>query len=206
MFKITGYQIVNLNDTINTTAEERIDEILSSYSCPLNRDVEYFLKNKAKEFSKQRIASTYLIFTSYQDEPVFIGYFSIAQKTMFISRKNIPSESFKRRINKFGEYNPDLKGYVLSLQLIAQLGKNYTNDYNKLISGDELLEIACEQVAEIQALSSGKFTYIECEDKEPLIRFYTDNGFRKIANREISKGEVGTVESSYLVQMIKYIK
>lgn len=178
MFKITGYQIVNLNDTINTTAEERIDEILSSYSCPLNRDVEYFLKNKAKEFSKQRIASTYLIFTSYQDEPVFIGYFSIAQKTMFISRKNIPSESFKRRINKFGEYNPDLKGYVLSL----------------------------EQVAEIQALSSGKFTYIECEDKEPLIRFYTDNGFRKIANREISKGEVGIVESSYLVQMIKYIK
>ena len=95
---------------------------------------------------------------------------------------------------------------MLSLQLIAQLGKNYDNGYDLLISGDELLQLACDQVAEIQILSSGKFTYIECEDKDKLIDFYSSNGFRRIANRELNKSEEGIITSEYLVQMIKYIK
>ena len=61
MSKITGYKTLNLSDVIGTKAEKRIDEMLSSYSCPLNKDVEEFLKSKAKEFAKQRIASTYLV-------------------------------------------------------------------------------------------------------------------------------------------------
>ena len=206
MPKITGYKIVNLSDTIGTKAEERIDNILSSYSCPLNPDVEYFLKSKAKEFSKQKIASTYLIFTSYKEEPILTGYFTLAQKTLVIPKKKISSESFKKRVNKFGEFNHDLNGYVMSLQLIAQLGKNFSQNYNRLISGDELLKIACDQVSEIQSLSSGKFTYVECEDVEELINFYSSNGFRRIANRELNKCEEGLVASKYLVQMIKYIK
>lgn len=206
MPKITGYKVLNLSDSIGTKVEERIDNILSFYSCPLNLDVEYFLRNKAKEFSKQRIASTYLVFTSYKNEPVLVGYFTLAQKTLVIPRKTVSSESFKKRVNKFGEYNHDLKGYVMSLQLIAQLGKNYKNHYNRLISGDELLKIACDQVSQIQILSSGKFTYIECEDKECLIDFYASNGFRRIANRDLNKCEEGIVTSKYLVQMIKYIK
>lgn len=205
MSKITGFNILNLRDAIDSTVEERIDEMLSSYSCPLNPDVEYFLKSKAKEFSRQRIASTYLVIASYQDKPVLVGYFTLAQKTLVVPKKAIPSESFKRRINKFGQYNDDLKGYVLSLQLIAQLGKNYESGYDKLISGDELLKLACDQVAEIQILSSGKFTYIECEDEDKLINFYSENGFRRIANRELNKSEEGIITSKYLVQMIKYI-
>lgn len=203
---ITGYKILNLRDAIGSKVEERIDNMLSSYLCPLNPDVEYFLKGKAKEFSRQRIASTYLVFTSYKENPVLVGYFTLAQKTLVIPKKAISSETFKKRVNKFGEYNHDSKGYVLSLQLIAQLGKNYENGYNVLISGDELLKMACDQVAEIQILSSGKFTYIECEDEESLINFYASNGFRRIADRELNKSEEGIITSKYLVQMIKYIK
>ena len=206
MPKLTGYNILNLSDVIGSKAEKRVDDMLSSYSCPLNPDVEYFLKSKAKEFARQRIASTYLILASYKDDPVLVGYFSLAQKMLSIPKKEIGSESFRRRVNKFGEYNHNIKSYILPLQLIAQLGKNFMNDYNKLISGDELLQIACDQVAEIQLLSSGKFTYVECEDKENLIEFYTSNGFRRIANRELNKSEEGIATSSYLVQLIKYIK
>ena len=206
MSRITGYKILNLNESIGSNVEERIDGILSSYSCPLNPDVEYFLKSKAKEFSRQRIASTYLIFTSYKEDVVLVGYFTLAQKTLIIPKKTISSETFKKRINKFGEYDHNLKGYMLSLQLIAQLGKNYDSGYDRLISGDELLKLACDQVAEIQILSSGKFTYIECEDKDTLIDFYSSKGFRRIANRELNKSEEGIITSNYLVQMIKYIK
>lgn len=61
--------ILNLSDVIGSKVEKRVDDMLSSYSCPLNPDVEYFLKSKAKEFARQRIASTYLILASYKDEP-----------------------------------------------------------------------------------------------------------------------------------------
>ena len=42
MSGITGYKILNLNELIGSNVEERIDDILSSYSCSLNPDVEYF--------------------------------------------------------------------------------------------------------------------------------------------------------------------
>ena len=38
----------------------------------------------------------------------------------------------------------------MSTPLIAQLGKNYQHGYNTLITGDELLKLACDKVKEIQ--------------------------------------------------------
>ena len=48
-----GYKIINLKDIYNNLGEERTKEILSDYKCELNKDVEYFLKERAIEFSKQ---------------------------------------------------------------------------------------------------------------------------------------------------------
>lgn len=36
--------------------------------------------------------------------------------------------------------------FVIVAPLIAQLGKNYANGYNKLITGDELLAMALEKL------------------------------------------------------------
>ena len=56
-----GYKIINLKDIYNNLGEERTKEILSDYKCELNQDVEYFLKEKAIEFSKQDISRTYIV-------------------------------------------------------------------------------------------------------------------------------------------------
>lgn len=205
MSKITGYKTLNLSDVIGTKAEKRIDEMLSSYSCPLNKDVEEFLKSKTKEFAKQRIASTYLVVAPYKDDIVLVGYFTLANKIFSIPDKVIGSKSLRRRINKFAEHNDDTKAFTLSAPLIAQLGKNYENKYNNLITGDELLKMACDQVKTVQIMLSGSLTYVECEDKQYLIDFYTENGFIRIANRTLNKSEKTTEDNKYLVQLIKHI-
>ena len=61
---MSGYLIVNLSNMLGELEEEEVKKILSSFSCPLNKDVEEFLKNKAIEFSKQGLASTHLFHSS----------------------------------------------------------------------------------------------------------------------------------------------
>lgn len=39
---MTGYGLVNLKDMIQELGEGRTKEILSEFSCPLNKDVEFF--------------------------------------------------------------------------------------------------------------------------------------------------------------------
>lgn len=56
-----GYNIANLEHIIDELGEDRTKEILSSFSCALNPDVEKFLKEKAIEFSKQSISATHLV-------------------------------------------------------------------------------------------------------------------------------------------------
>lgn len=61
---MTGYGLVNLKDMIQELGEGRTKEILSEFSCPLNKDVEFFLHCKAIEFARQGIAQTQLVVTS----------------------------------------------------------------------------------------------------------------------------------------------
>lgn len=59
---MAGYVQINLRDMINNIGEDKTKIILSNFICPLNKDVDNFLKHKSIEFSKQGIAITYLIF------------------------------------------------------------------------------------------------------------------------------------------------
>jgi len=203
---MTGYRLVNLIAMTEEIGEDATKDILSSFSCPLNPDVEYFLKSKAIEFAKQGWAQTHLVFASYKKEWVLVGYFALANKHMTISSKFLDkhSRTLKKRISKFATYDAGIKAYVLSAPLIAQLGKNFTNKYNELISGDELLNEACNKIATIQYELGGKFVYVECEDKEKLISFYSSNGFCEFDRRLLDPDEVDLLSGEYLVQLIKY--
>ena len=89
--------------------------------------------------------------------------------------------------------------------LIAQFSKNFTNDYNKLVSGDELLTIAMDKVKRLQRESGGKWVYLECEDTQKLVDFYRRNGFVNIGLRKLDASERGLSEAHCLVQMMKYL-
>lgn len=200
-----GYIQVSLSDMIQEIGENKTKSILSNFVCPLNKDVEIFLKETACEFAKQQIAATRLIFTSYKKELVLIGYYTLSSKIMNVTKSSL-SKTYQKRISKFGSYDADLKSYRIPAPLIAQLSKNYQNGYNELISGDELLKLACDRVQAVQREIGGKFTYLECEDKPKLISFYQSNGFMSFGKRMLEKCETSVLSGKYLIQMLKYLK
>ncbi len=202
-----SYALVLLSDMLEELGEEKTKDILSEFSCDKNKDVETFLKKKAILFTKQGVAQTHLVFYIEEGKKYFVGYFALAIKNFDIefSRKQLNSK-FSRRLHRFAIYDKKSKVNRMSTVLIGQLGKNYSNDNNKLILGDELLELACDKVREVQRIAGGKFVYLECEDKKCLVDFYERNGFTNFGKRPLDKDEIDDFTGKYLIQMIKYLK
>lgn len=204
---MSGYVGINLRDILNddSLGESAAKSVLSSFSCPLNPDVEYFLQHTAIEFSKQSISSTYLIMASYKEKYVLCGYFTLANKVFCIEKSSLPNRNWKHRMAKFGQFDKAVQRYTISAPLIGQLGKNYANGYNKLITGDELLKLALDKVREMQYIVGGKIVYLECEQKEKLIDFYQNNGFVNFGMRALDRDETDKLSGESLVQMLRYM-
>lgn len=201
---IKGYIIVNLADMILELGEDMVKDILLDFSCPINKDVEHFLHRKSIEFSKQSLARTHLVFCSYKSENVLAAYFSLANKFIQIDR-NVLSKSYRKKITKFGNYDSNIRKYIVSSPLIAQLGKNFKYKNQNLISGDELLKIVCDKISEIQYVVGGSIAYLECEDVPKLKQFYADNGFVEFGQRKLDYDEKDDLSGDYLIQMVKYL-
>lgn len=199
------YYIISLKDMISEMEEGEVKSRLSSFSCPLNSDIEHFIRDKAIEFSKQNIAPTKLVYAPHNGGRVLCGYYTITLKAFTVMKKDVASNTFNR-LKKFGSYNRELEQCTIPAPLIAQLGKNFTNDSNKLISGAELLKLACDDIREVQDIIGGKVVYIECENKECLIKFYEDNGFVTFGKRNLDNDEKDKLNGQYLIQMLKYLK
>lgn len=63
----THFVQMNLSEVISELGEGDAKHILSSFSCPLNLDVENFLKTKAIEFSKRGFSKTHLVYWTTDD-------------------------------------------------------------------------------------------------------------------------------------------
>ena len=44
-----SYNVINLEDLYNSKGEKDTRNLFEDFECPLNKDVEYFIKNKAIE-------------------------------------------------------------------------------------------------------------------------------------------------------------
>lgn len=204
-----GYKRINISDFINSLSDEDskagtpdLKTLLPAFSCPLNPDIENFYYRKAYEFDHQSIAKTTLVFASYKEQPVLVGYYTLANKFIVIRKGNISGNTWKR-IRKFGTHNQD-NACTISAPLIGQLGKNFRDGYNSLVAGDELLQMAIDDVKASQKIVGGKLVYLECEDKPRLIEFYNRNGFFEFDRRRKDSDEKG-VDGNELIQMIAYL-
>lgn len=196
-----AYNVISLEDMYKSMDIDNVKEILNQFECSLNKDVEFFIKEKAIEFLKLGISKTFLVTTSYKEKQVIVGYFALTDKVTKI-KENSLSKTLSRRIKRFSR-NEDIKNYyIVSLPLIGQLGKNFANNYNELISGDVLLKLACDKVKEAQQILGGKFVFIECEDKPKLRDFYESNGFVCFDKRNLEKDERDKNSGEYLLQML----
>lgn len=201
----SSYNQINLQNMIDELGEDRVNSILSTFSCPQNKDVEYFLKRKAILFSKQGLSKTYLVFwcSENREEKYLIGYYTIANKIIEVEKRSV-SKGIYKKISKFKAASLSNDGCIIAAILIGQLGKNYSEGNDKLINGDELLKMAVDRIKGIQHDLGGKFTYLECESKEKLLDFYTRNGFVPFGKRKLDKDET-LIDGEYLMQLLKYI-
>lgn len=201
-----GFKQINILDYVSALkTPDNIDEyrLLPEFSCPLNPDIEDFFKHKALEFDKQSISRTTMVFTSFKEKPVLVGYFTLANKIIVVRQGSVSGTLWKR-IKKFGSVSRENKTCAISAPLIGQLGKNYINGYNGLISGDELLQMAIDQVKISQSILGGKVVYLECEDNAKLIDFYERNGFFNFNHRTKDSDETN-INGEYLIQMLSYL-
>ena len=200
----SAYKIVNLKLLIDEVGENTAKTVLSSFCCPLNSDVEMFLRDRAVDFAKQGLSQTHLVMAPHFDQSILVGYFTLANKYISVPAEPL-SNTQRKRIAKFSIFDSHLGAYCLSTPLIAQLGKNYFDGVDKLITGDVLLHLACRKVASIQMDLGGRYAYLECEDKPKLTEVYRRNGFQEFDRRTLDSDETG-LDGEYLVQMLKYIK
>lgn len=200
------YTIVALHELLKAFQDDepKINNILNAYECNRNKDVERFLQEKAILFDRQGFSRTHLVYTTYKNEMVLVGYYALAYKCFVIKSGTRISNTLRKRIARFGQYDDVLKQYVVSAPLIGQLGKN--DKYRDLISGDTLLYCACKTVEAVQELVGGRFVYLECEDKPYLIEFYKSNGFVEFGSRALEYDEIDDLEQTKLIQMFKYLK
>lgn len=206
---MSGFYEIQLGDMLKQYTkthggEDRVKDILSTFSCPINTDIEQFLFKKAIPSINMGSSRTYLVFADYQEKHVLVGYYTLATKNIAVSQKKLSSTLYKK-ISKFGTYNALNKCYDIPAPLIAQLGKNFNYKDNKLIKGKELLKMALDRIREVQRLVGGKVVYLECEDKECLKDFYSENGFFEFDQRMLESDEKEIMTGNYLIQMLAYI-
>lgn len=202
-----GYAQISLLDMIEKLGDKSntLNKLISEFSCPLNKDVEKFFKTSAITFAKQNLAPTYMVFTSYKGQLVQVGYYTLCTKTIHVSKARV-SSNLRKRLLKFSAVNRETGDLVIVSPLIAQLGKNYYNDYNTLISGDILLKMAIDRVRDAQKALGGKTVYVECEDKPRLLDFYQRNGFVTFNKRLLERDETEVMHGEYLMQLLRYLE
>jgi len=179
--------------------EDKLVQLLSEFSCPLNPDVERFLKQQAIDFAKKHQAVTYLVLSLEDAE--LLGYFSITIKPLVVKAEPF-SNTAKRKLARFSEIDKSEQTYNLAAYLIAQLGKNFNDKAKGRITGQELLEAAIRQTQILQYQVGGMVAFVEAENKEKLLSFYENYGFKRFDTRQtVSSG----AESHELVQLLKLL-
>ena len=119
--------------------EPALVELLSGFSCPKNPDVERFLKKSAIEFTKKNQSVTYLVVSA--EDVRLLGYFTLALKPLTIRGETV-SNTTKRKLLRISELDEKSDTYTMSAYLVAQLGKNFSENGGKEITGEELIKLA----------------------------------------------------------------
>ena len=184
MIRGNDFQIIRLIDLLSVDGGEDFFASISDSFSSKNKDVEFFLKNKAVQSTKLKTSSTHLI-VSLEDSFDILGYFTLAIKMLTI-KADILSQSEKKSISRFGYFDEEFSSYLIPAILIAQLGKNFSPN-SRAIQGSSLMDIALEQVQDVFNMTSGKTVFLECEKNTSLIRFYENKGFRSLNTSIISK-------------------
>lgn len=121
-------QVVSLGELYHDYGKCAAEDFLENFSCPINPEVELFLKQKAIVNEKYNISRTHLIINKLHDgDSEILAYFTLTIRE-FLFQKEM-TNAHKRRILKTGY---EMHRQMASI-LIAQLGKNMNPNLTSMI-------------------------------------------------------------------------
>ena len=193
------FNIRHYFDADGILGEDVVQSVLSDFYCYKNRDVESFLKEQAVNFTKKNQSVTYVVL-SKQDLGI-MGYFTLAIKPLTINLDDF-SKTVQKKIARVSKIDKKIGEYTFSAYLIAQLGKNFAYHDAEKLTGKALLNLAVEQIKEIQYMAGGMVYFLEAENNPKLLKFYEDHGFKRFATKNVERNDG---EQHTLVQLLKIL-
>jgi hypothetical protein len=175
-------KLLTLLEARQTIGASGLSELLDSFSCPLNKEVEGFLKDESRAVHSSRMSSsvTYLALDSASSD--LLGYFTLMMKAYSVKAAELTSAN-RRLVKRSSELDAG-GNLTTAVYLIAQLGKNYALPEERRISGAVLLELALMVFRRTKEAIGGKLVMVEREiDRPKLLDFYNDNGFKSWTTR-----------------------
>ncbi len=166
----------NLEDFLSTLSLvplahiENPQNLLHSFKCSKNKDLEEFLHRKALDFGKRGTSKTHLLIK----DDIVIGYFTLSMKP--ILTEGISKEVIKR-IDGFSKNRKCIYFY-----LIGQLGLH--DDYIGKGIGEFLLFNAIDLIEQAHASIGGRYILVDAYACTPVIHFYERNGFTLLATED----------------------
>ena len=177
---------VNIQDMLKAIGEEGLLRLLSDFSCPLNREVEDFVRNKSIDFAQRKLSITYLVIKKTNEaRNILVGVYTVSHKAIEITNSNI-SNTTRKRLLRYAVLDKNTNKYNISAFLIAQFGKNNAVPEEHSITGNELMDLTFELLKHVQYCVGGGVVYLECEDVVKVLEFYQNdcNRFKIFGERE----------------------
>ena len=135
---------VNIQDMLKAIGEEELLRLLSDFSCPLNSEVEDFVRNKSIDFAQRKLSITYLVMKRTNEaKNILVGIYTLAHKAIEITNSNI-SNTTRKKLLRYATLDKDTDKYNISAFLIAQFGKNSAVPEKYSITGNELMDLTFE--------------------------------------------------------------
>lgn len=94
---------MNILDVLEYDGEDNLKNMLSSFSCPQNAEIDSFLKINSLNFARRKLSITYLVFDENDGE--ILGYFTLAHKAIEIKNDNI-SNTTRRKLSSVQGWIP----------------------------------------------------------------------------------------------------
>ena len=174
--------LLTISEFEDTVGSDALADTLARFSCPLNKEVESYLKDSSRAVQSSQMSSsvTYLAFDSRSND--LLGYFTLMMKAYSVKSDALNSAN-KRLIRRFSEIDSS-GNFTAAVYLIAQIGKNFALPEEDQIEGSELLMAAMNVFCETKKAIGGKLVMVEREaDRPKLLEFYNDNGFKSWTTR-----------------------
>lgn len=180
-----------------------IPEIVNSFFCAKDADIESFIRTKAVEFEKLYKSRTYLICDSdklAKGEFLIAGYFSLSLKALVL-----PDDMSIRTRKELDGYRGKIHGAPIReipCYLIGQLSKNLAIDSDG-ISGIKILEEAFKVLDEANKSVGGRYVMVECHNNQKLLDFYQTNGFKIFSGDTDGEGMIQLIRPVHWNKGIK---